>query len=66
MLDLLFLSAANIVLLTPNADVGEWCRCRCRWGSADADGATVELTVEGGSKRCRSVGGDDLVQNKRV
>jgi hypothetical protein len=33
---------------------------------ADADGATVESTVEDGSKQCRSVGGGDLVRNKRV
>jgi hypothetical protein len=32
---------------------------------ADADGATVESTVEDSSERCKSVGGDDLVQNKR-
>jgi hypothetical protein len=61
MLDLLFLSAANIVLLTADADVGEWCQCQCQWGGANANGATVELTVKYGSERCRSVGGDNLV-----
>jgi hypothetical protein len=43
------LSAADIVLLT-----------------ADADGATVESTVKYGSEWCRSVSGDNLVQDKRV
>jgi hypothetical protein len=33
---------------------------------ADADGAIVDLTAEDGSKRCRSVSGDDLVRNKQV
>jgi hypothetical protein len=66
MLDLLFLSAADIVLLTANANVGEWCLCRCQWGSANANGATVESTVEDGSEQCRSIGGDNLVRNERV
>jgi hypothetical protein len=66
MLDLLFLSAADVVLLTANANVSEWCQCQCQWGSADADGVTIESTVEDGSKWCRSIGGDNLVQNKRV
>jgi hypothetical protein len=57
MLDLLFLSAAKVVLQTADADVGEQCQCRWR---------TVESTVEDGSKRCRSVGGDDLVRDERV
>jgi hypothetical protein len=33
---------------------------------ANADGVTIKLTVEDGSEWCRSVGGDDLVLNKRV
>jgi hypothetical protein len=33
---------------------------------ADADGATIESTVEDGSKHCRSVGGDDLVRDEQV
>jgi hypothetical protein len=66
MLDLLFLRAADVVLRAADADVGERCRCRCRWGGTDADGATVESTVKDGSKRYRSVGGDDSVRDKRV
>jgi hypothetical protein len=46
MLDSVLLSAANIVLLTANAN---------------ADGAPIESTVEDSSKRRGSVGGDDLV-----
>jgi hypothetical protein len=34
--------------------------------NAGADGATVKSTVRDGSKQCRSVGGDDLVQNEHV
>jgi hypothetical protein len=29
--------------------------------NANANGATIKLTVKDGSKQCRSVGGDDLV-----
>jgi hypothetical protein len=66
MLDLLFLRVADVALRAADADVGERCQCQCQWGGTDADGATVESTVEDGSKRYRSVGGDDLVQDKRV
>jgi hypothetical protein len=34
--------------------------------NANADGATVKLTVKDSSKWCGSVGGDDLVRNERV
>jgi hypothetical protein len=62
LLDLLFLRAANDALRAADADVGERCQCQCRRGGADADGATVESTVEDSSECYRSVGDDDSVR----